>query len=344
MRTLRLLQEIARREEPIEATVFLVSGQTGVLDEAYKATGTRLVYSKPGIGCLADLYRLCRSARADVVHVSAALASGFYCMAAWFAGVPVRVAHMRNTGYDRRGALFALRNVFYRMFLNRFSTRVIGVAAGTRMLSRSSDRKWRTLYNGVDIPDLDTPLEGDPRWPDDALNILLLGRLHAQKNPLRALAVVEAVRRRLPADRKVLLHVVGRSMEPLRSQMEAEIDRRGLSDLVVFHGETDRPVEALRQASVLLLTSTHEGLPGVVIEALACGTPVVGSRIPGVCEIAAATSGVRVVDLDQNDEDWADAVLASESLDRRKIQAAFRQSPFVFDTHYREMMKLWRDG
>ncbi|EPC04117.1 hypothetical protein L861_02060 [Litchfieldella anticariensis FP35 = DSM 16096] len=62
-----------------------------------------------------------------------------------------------------------------------------------------------------------------------------------------------------------------------RDAVEKEIESLGLQQRVTLLGARDNPYPYMRQASVLLLASDYEGLPNVLLEALACGTPVVST-------------------------------------------------------------------
>jgi glycosyltransferase involved in cell wall biosynthesis len=125
---------------------------------------------------------------------------------------------------------------------------------------------------------LDRPAEQSP-----GLNALFVGRLVPVKRVdviLDAVARVDAVRLEIIGDGPELVHLRRHATE------------RGLEHRAVFTGAFDheRVLARLAAADVLLLASEHEGLPHVVVEALASGTPVVAARAGGITE--AVTDGV----------------------------------------------------
>ena len=113
-------------------------------------------------------------------------------------------------------------------------------------------------------------------------------------------------------------------------------------------GVRDDVPQLLKMSDVLLLPSIHEGLPGVVLEACATGTPVLASDLPGVREIASRLPLVRYLPLTAADEEWADAALdlSSEAPLPRPSAAsidAFRASVFHIDRAVEAHRELW-DG
>jgi exopolysaccharide biosynthesis WecB/TagA/CpsF family protein len=106
------------------------------------------------------------------------------------------------------------------------------------------------------------------------------GRLVPQKDPI---ALLDAFARRL-AYGPARLIILGDG--PLRDTMMAHAARAGLHDHIVLLGYVADPLPIIAQADALLLTSRYEGFGNVIVEALACGTPVIAVDCPhGPAEI-----------------------------------------------------------
>jgi glycosyltransferase involved in cell wall biosynthesis len=123
--------------------------------------------------------------------------------------------------------------------------------------------------------------------PPETRFILFAGRLHPQKDPLLLLRSIAALN-----DPTVHLLVAGDG--ELTAAMQAEIASLRLTHQVTLLGALPQAELANlhRVCSVLVLTSTHEGLPLVVLEALACGTPVVTTRCGETPHLLSAESGI----------------------------------------------------
>lgn len=101
--------------------------------------------------------------------------------------------------------------------------------------------------------------------------ILGVGRLEAQKRWDRLIAAMPLI-----ADPEAQLLILGEGR--LRGMLEAQAAQLGLSDRVWMPGHAGDPLPAVKAAAVLALTSDYEGVPGVIREALALGTPVVSTE------------------------------------------------------------------
>ena len=110
--------------------------------------------------------------------------------------------------------------------------------------------------------------------------VLFVGRFHRQKNLAFFLEQLASLRNAAPNDWR--LELAGDGEE--RPALEECVRRLGLTDITTWHGwRTDkgRLLDLYQQADVLVNPSLYEGMPNVVLEAMACGLPVVASDVPG---------------------------------------------------------------
>lgn len=114
---------------------------------------------------------------------------------------------------------------------------------------------------------------------------------------------------------------------------------------IILGGEADEIASVLAATDVFVLPSLWEGLPGVVLEALAAGVPVVATNLPCLREAAQYVDGLTLVDLSDGPARWADAVRRSVQTSparRDEIRASFRASPFQTDQAAAQWRTLWR--
>jgi glycosyltransferase involved in cell wall biosynthesis len=123
-------------------------------------------------------------------------------------------------------------------------------------------------------------------WTVDSPRLLYVGRLQPGKGPMEALQVFEAVKRSFS---NATFQIVGPcNDEPFRKRMTDYVDLHGLNDAVTFVGPVayEELPRFYQEADLLLFPSPYEGLPSVVLESMACGTPPVVLRGSGGTEEA----------------------------------------------------------
>lgn len=111
--------------------------------------------------------------------------------------------------------------------------------------------------------------------------ILYVGRLSHEKGIHYLLEAVHSVRKTIPG---VELHLVGDG--PFKEQLIQLARQLQMEEQVIFHGWVDQPNLPLyySAADVTVLPSLSEGLPRTMLEALACGSPFIGTRITGIVD------------------------------------------------------------
>jgi L-malate glycosyltransferase len=110
--------------------------------------------------------------------------------------------------------------------------------------------------------------------------IIHVGGFTFEKNHVRLLHIFKRIK---ASQSDVRLWLVGDG--PLRFQVEQQVQELGLSDSVRFLGYRSDVLQLIQQAKVLVLPSIIEGLPGVLLEAMYCKTPVVAYDVGGISEV-----------------------------------------------------------
>ena len=135
-----------------------------------------------------------------------------------------------------------------------------------------------TIYNPVVTSDLHVRMEERPDHPwlldREPPVILAAGRLSHEKD---FFTLIKAFAR-VAAQRPCRLIILGEG--GLRKELEGLVAELRLTDRVSLPGWVENPFAFMSRASLFVLSSTYEGLPGVLIQALACGCPCVSTDCP----------------------------------------------------------------
>lgn len=208
-------------------------------------------------------------------------------LAGWLAGRKTAVIVSQHNALSAeevrgRGLKFSkLLPLLYRFFLRRADGIVAvsqGIADELAMLARVDPSRITVIYNPVITRAFQA--KKDEACPHPWLQgkeppvILGVGRLVELKDfatLIEAFAKVKKTR-----DARLVLVGDGPLLETLEHQAEA----LGVSDATAFVRFQANPFPYMRQASLVVLPSLYEGFGNVLVEALACGTPVVATRCP----------------------------------------------------------------
>jgi glycosyltransferase involved in cell wall biosynthesis len=144
--------------------------------------------------------------------------------------------------------------------------------------------RMRTLYNPVDVEAVrERARSGDNPFAahDPGPHVVAIGRLEAQKGFDLLIDAFPDLRTLRP---DAQLWIVGEDPSPggeARGELERAAAERGIGDHVHLVGFQRNPYAYLAHADLFVLSSRYEGLPNVLLEALAVGCPVVALDRPG---------------------------------------------------------------
>jgi glycosyltransferase involved in cell wall biosynthesis len=202
-----------------------------------------------------------------------------------WAGVPLIVTSIRA---ERNGS--AVRDWLMRLtnwMDHCCTTNSKQVADSLRRRGLLADQKARVIPNGVDIAAFSTSA-GERLRTRDELGLapreflwLAIGRLWQQKDYPTLLQAFQPL-----ANAPARLAIAGRG--PLLDELQREAAKLGIASQVKFLGVRHDIAALLGAADGLVLSSAWEGMPNVVMEALAAGTPVVATEVGGVAEVVEA--------------------------------------------------------
>lgn len=172
-----------------------------------------------------------------------------------------------------------------------------------------------------------SPNGQDKRSPP--VRILTIGRMVQAKRLDRFVRVLAAVRHR--ASLPVRGIIVGDG--PKRAQLEAEAANLGLfPDGIEFVGLKASVLEFYRMSDLLLLTSDWEGTPNVVLEAMACGLPVVATNVGDVPDLI-RDRGIGCLCPPEDESGLIEAVLALVEDPARRAECGDLSRAFVEQFH-----------
>lgn len=224
---------------------------------------------------------LLKTGRFDVLHFHLQGANWIAKPLAALAGHPIRIAHDHASGDLRFRGVSSLGPD---ALAHRFSTCVIAVSEGVRDFLRQweavSDEMLEVVPNGVNLADFRPGTAAEKRAarermgvPAEAFLVGGMGRLAAEKN----FVIVAELARRLPE-----MDFVIAGEGPDRCRIEAALAEKEVAGRVRLLGSvSDRPA-FYRSLDVFLLPSVFEGLPMVLLEAMAARVPVLASRLEGI--------------------------------------------------------------
>lgn len=240
---------------------------------------------KMDVFVLSRLLALLRQFRPEILHTFMFHADFLGRISGRILGVPVVISSIRNMNIGGR-----LREYLLRVTDGwADATTIICKTAAERMIKEKvvPSEKLHVIYNGIDdtpfrcpTPEAARQVREELGVQDDEQMLLSVGRLQNQKGYPYALKAAAILKRK---GFRFKWYIAGEG--EMRSELEAMVREYDLKDTMVFLG-IRKDIHRLQWGSDLfVLSSLWEGLPGVVIEAMAAGVPVVATAVGGSIEL-----------------------------------------------------------
>jgi len=286
-----LAREMVRRSHRI--TIYTLNNDVPRLAEL-AGSGVEVIVdqkrAKLDFALLQRLRRLIIKEKMDVVH-GFLFDGDFYArLAAVFTGIPVlnsERSHNYSLSATQKIPHYLTRHLAKAVVANSFAGKNFAES-----LFRFSGDKVHVVWNGLRLADVDQLADASLRglkaemFKDDSVKVAcLVGAIKPAKDYLLALDVAAELIRQDDSWRVLFVGDSLKSVETYhgnaktdttnyKSHVMAKYQALGLMQKVIFMGmRTDVP-QIIRQCDVLFSTSSHEGFPNVVLEAMAVGTPV----------------------------------------------------------------------
>lgn len=227
-----------------------------------------------------------------IVH-SRNLAALEVAVPAWMAGVPVRIhgEHGRDVhDLDGSSQKYRLMRRLYRPFVNKYIALSRDLEAYLRDGVGVPASRIEQIYNGVDTARFrpadggHEPVPGCPFNAQECWIVGTVGRMQTVKHQTAlARAFVIAHRTDPEAARRLRLILVGDG--PLRDESVALLEEAGIARHAWLPGERADIDAVMRGLDCFVLPSLAEGISNTILEAMACGLPVVATDVGGNGEL-----------------------------------------------------------
>lgn len=225
---------------------------------------------------------LIKQFRPDVVHAHMVHANIFARLNRIVCQVPKLICTAHNSNEGGKARMLAYR------FTNHLSDTNTNVSqeAADALINKGAFSKDEllTVYNGVDLRKFERTSENFQSYKN-IVNLIAIGRFNDQKDYSNLIHAIALLKENTSIDSKLIIVGDGE----LRPQIEALIERLDLIDDITLLGKRSDIPQLLNQGDIFVLASKHEGLPTVVIEAMACECYVVATNCGGSAEILGDT-------------------------------------------------------
>lgn len=208
-------------------------------------------------------------------------------------------------------------------------------------LTKEDSENWKGLSNLHVIPNF-IEEKAKEAAPLNSKEVIAVGRLNYQKGYDRMISIWKKVNEKYPEWK---LRIYGNG--ELKEELQDQIDKQGLSTCVELMSPVNDIYQRLLMSSIYIMTSRYEGLPMVLLEAMACGLPIVSFNCPcGPTDLLESSNAGFLVK-DNDIDDFANKIISliENKHQRERIgAAAYRYADnFTADIVINQWLSLFED-
>lgn len=298
-----------------------------VFENIIKENGIKIKYLNKKIGfdpkVIIEFAKLVREYKPHIIHTHLNVVP-YVLPATIFYGIKNRfhtvhsVANMESTGFLKK-----LMKVTYRFF--SFTPVAICDFVKTTICEEYGlpDERVPCIYNGVNT-EMFNRIEKKKNI--NYFNFITTGRMQHVKNHKLLINAFSDVAKK---HENVILTILGDG--ELRLDIEKQIKELSLEEKVILKGVVSNVPVELNEADVYIMTSNYEGLPLSVLEAMACGLPIVTTKAGGVIDIVKQDQNGLLIDVG-NREQLVKAM--SKLIEDVKLRQQFGEVSFNMSKQY----------
>ncbi len=325
------------KESDHEGNMYHLAKEKGIEPIMVEELGREL-HPLKDLKTLWKLYRLIRKERPDIVHTHTAKAGTLGRLAAKLAGVKT-IYHTfhGHIFHSYFGTLKTKIFLWIERFLGLFTTKIIAISELQRKelvaLKIAPEHKFVVIPLGFELDKFKDVkrtgfLRDQLKVSADEKLIGIVGRLVPIKNHHFALQVLQEVLKKYHQPLKLV--IIGKG--ELEQLLKEEVATYGLNHSVIFTDWQHDLPKVYPDLDIVILTSLNEGTPVALIEAMACGVPVVSTNVGGVGDIV--KPGERGFLVEKGDAvAFADAIIKLLTDNPLKEKLCKNARDYIFQTY-----------
>ena len=268
--------------------------------------------------------KFCKENDIDIVHTHF-LRENCVAVLSKFFGNEVKIINTCHMNWENTFGVQILNR-----FITRFNYRIIAVSQSVKNILEKEgikENKIQVIYNGVDCDyfgsNIDSTIDSEFGIDKDVFKVLTIARFNHEKGHFYLLDVIEKLSHKIDLENTRFL-LVGDG--ELKENVEKYAVYKGVDKYIIFTGVRNDIKNILNGVDLYISPSKNEALGISILEAMACGIPVIATNVGGTSEILGKDNEF-LVDYGDKDKAVCDIlkIYNNESNIKEKISSSGRR-------------------